>query len=251
MCDFAVGASGSTTWERMCLGVPSILISIAENQNSNLEYLARAGYIISAGYVKRNISQNIKNGLDTILFGDTLLEMKQKCLMLVDGNGAKRVAEIITPNAWKNYHLRKAEIQDIYDCFKWANDPLVRANSIKKNEFSWERHKKWFLEKLVSNNSKIFILEVNFLPVGFIRFDRFEKCSDALISLTIDPLFHGRGYGKKILSLGLKKVNYSKFIAFVKDTNKVSMNLFGLAGFVRIESDIKTQFYRYELTNFN
>ena len=62
----------------MCLGVPSILISIAENQNSNLEHLARAGYIISAGHVKRNISQNIKHGLDTILFGDTLLQMKQK-----------------------------------------------------------------------------------------------------------------------------------------------------------------------------
>lgn len=56
-----------------------------------------------------------------------------------------------------------------------------------------------------------------------------------------DEIFQA-GYGKKILSLGLKKVNYSKFIAFVKDTNKVSMNLFGLAGFVRIESDIKTQF---------
>tara|TARA_B110000967_G_C18902071_1_gene576772 strand:- start:6403 stop:7491 length:1089 start_codon:yes stop_codon:yes gene_type:complete len=30
--DFAVGASGSTTWERCCLGLPSIQIILAENQ---------------------------------------------------------------------------------------------------------------------------------------------------------------------------------------------------------------------------
>ena len=30
--DFAVGAPGSTTWERTCLGIPSILIPLAENQ---------------------------------------------------------------------------------------------------------------------------------------------------------------------------------------------------------------------------
>jgi len=30
--DLAIGAGGTSTWERMCLGIPSIVVSIAENQ---------------------------------------------------------------------------------------------------------------------------------------------------------------------------------------------------------------------------
>jgi UDP-2,4-diacetamido-2,4,6-trideoxy-beta-L-altropyranose hydrolase len=39
--DMAIGAAGSTTWERCCLGLPSIQIVIARNQNIVAELLAR------------------------------------------------------------------------------------------------------------------------------------------------------------------------------------------------------------------
>ena len=44
-CDFAIGAAGSTTWERCCLGLPSALIAIAENQEFALSILANAGIV--------------------------------------------------------------------------------------------------------------------------------------------------------------------------------------------------------------
>ena len=34
--DIAIGAGGVTTLERMCVGLPSIVISIAENQEGNM-----------------------------------------------------------------------------------------------------------------------------------------------------------------------------------------------------------------------
>ncbi len=39
--DIAIGASGATTWERCCLGLPTIQIVIAENQNNISKYLAK------------------------------------------------------------------------------------------------------------------------------------------------------------------------------------------------------------------
>src|SRR5450631_3824141 len=35
--DLAIGAAGTTTWERMCLGLPSLVVSIAKNQRPAAE----------------------------------------------------------------------------------------------------------------------------------------------------------------------------------------------------------------------
>ena len=35
--DLAIGAGGTTTWERLCLGLPSLVVSIAENQEPTCE----------------------------------------------------------------------------------------------------------------------------------------------------------------------------------------------------------------------
>ena len=43
--DLAISAGGATTWERCCLGLPSLVISIAENQRPTCEALAAAGVI--------------------------------------------------------------------------------------------------------------------------------------------------------------------------------------------------------------
>ena len=41
-CDLAIGAGGSTTWERCALGVPSILLVLAENQRNIAIFMAQA-----------------------------------------------------------------------------------------------------------------------------------------------------------------------------------------------------------------
>ena len=45
IADLAIGAGGTTSWERMCLGIPSIVVSIAENQNSACQKLGRDGLV--------------------------------------------------------------------------------------------------------------------------------------------------------------------------------------------------------------
>lgn len=43
--DFALGAAGGTTWERLCLGLPSAVVAVAENQVAAARALSAAGYI--------------------------------------------------------------------------------------------------------------------------------------------------------------------------------------------------------------
>ena len=53
--DLMVSAGGSTSWERMCLGLPGIVISIADNQKPMNEALQRSLYIEFLGD-RRNVT---------------------------------------------------------------------------------------------------------------------------------------------------------------------------------------------------
>ncbi|MCM3729744.1 UDP-2,4-diacetamido-2,4,6-trideoxy-beta-L-altropyranose hydrolase [Neobacillus cucumis] len=49
LADLAIGAGGTTTWERCLLGLPSIVVSIAENQEEICKSLAKKGVITYLG----------------------------------------------------------------------------------------------------------------------------------------------------------------------------------------------------------
>ena len=48
--DFAVGAGGTTTWERFCLDLPSVIVALAQNQVQTCESLDATSRIEYAGY---------------------------------------------------------------------------------------------------------------------------------------------------------------------------------------------------------
>jgi UDP-2,4-diacetamido-2,4,6-trideoxy-beta-L-altropyranose hydrolase len=92
--DVAVGAAGSSTWERCTLGLPSILVIVADNQRPTAQALAERGaaLVVDAG------SQDFDAALDRALrrlLTDTDLrrELAAKSAEICDGQGASRVAE--------------------------------------------------------------------------------------------------------------------------------------------------------------
>ena len=48
-CDLAIGAGGGSAWERCCVGLPTIMIGIADNQSDVAAALADAGAAIDLG----------------------------------------------------------------------------------------------------------------------------------------------------------------------------------------------------------
>ena len=95
-CDIAIGALGTTTWERCFLGIPTIVYTKHINQNKFIEYLSNRGIIFSIN----NITQKeILNGLKHFNYFDELFYTKRNKLSnIFDGMGLKRISKNILHN---------------------------------------------------------------------------------------------------------------------------------------------------------
>ena len=96
--DLAIGACGTTSWERCCLGLPSIVITIAENQKPIAKELDRQGLVHLLGHYNEITNNSIHYALETFI--DKNLETwSSECKLITDGCGAKKVASILTVNS--------------------------------------------------------------------------------------------------------------------------------------------------------
>jgi UDP-2,4-diacetamido-2,4,6-trideoxy-beta-L-altropyranose hydrolase len=95
--DLAIGAGGATTWERCCMGLPSIVISIAENQRPACEALARAGLIRYLGDgLSVSVSEIQSVGRELSQDSQQMRALSSASMKLVDGKGVHKVAEAIS-----------------------------------------------------------------------------------------------------------------------------------------------------------
>jgi UDP-2,4-diacetamido-2,4,6-trideoxy-beta-L-altropyranose hydrolase len=94
--DLGIGAPGGTTWERFCVGLPSVLIAIADNQFSVGTAVGDAKYAIYAGPAEDVTDGALERNLRNILDDEELRHgLSLRSMQLVDGKGANRVAETI------------------------------------------------------------------------------------------------------------------------------------------------------------
>lgn len=94
--DLAIGAGGSTTWERCCMGLPSLIISVAPNQEAIAQEVENLGGAFYIGDSKNVTPELIKKEIfKTLADHNILLEMAKRSAELIDGKGAERVAETL------------------------------------------------------------------------------------------------------------------------------------------------------------
>ncbi|WP_396586916.1 UDP-2,4-diacetamido-2,4,6-trideoxy-beta-L-altropyranose hydrolase [Bermanella sp. R86510] len=90
--DIAIGAAGSTTWERFCLGLPSILVPIADNQRVFINALAADNLAIK---VEMPEISNLAKIINDTNLDNTITMLSDNTRALIDGSGAQKVADII------------------------------------------------------------------------------------------------------------------------------------------------------------
>ncbi len=92
-CSFAVGAGGSSTWERCALGLPSLVVIVAENQRRMVEDLARAGFVVNLGSFVDLGVEELARAIAALLDDEPgRARLRRAGLELVDCEGASRVA---------------------------------------------------------------------------------------------------------------------------------------------------------------
>lgn len=84
--DLALGAGGSTTWERCCLGLPAITVVTAANQSETTDALARAGVTWNLGWhegvTAAMMAEAIRRGCRE---SAALLEMGRRAIEVLGG----------------------------------------------------------------------------------------------------------------------------------------------------------------------
>jgi UDP-2,4-diacetamido-2,4,6-trideoxy-beta-L-altropyranose hydrolase len=231
--DFAIGAGGVTNWERLCLGLPSIVISVADNQLEVCKSLSDSGLIKYLGPIEEVDEPAITKATNDIVAGlGKMRDAMERAKILIDGYGSSRVAEVMCPSAESDIVIRPATLEHLYDYYSWVIDPLVRRQSLDNRAVTLTGHVQWFNDRIKSASSKLYVVVVHDLPVGQVRFE----CNDrfATISYSLDSLVRGRGWATGILEAAIKLFRMHCELplrAVVKAENATSRKVFLNLGF--------------------
>lgn len=95
--DFAIGAAGSTSWERCALGLASIIVILADNQREIANALDKSGAAIA---LEMGMGATFKEALNKMLHDAGLRsKMASKAAQLTDGQGVHRVVAALFEGA--------------------------------------------------------------------------------------------------------------------------------------------------------
>ena len=94
--DVMIGAFGTTSWERCCLGLPSVALVIADNQQSIADGLSEKGAALFPGrWPDAGADAVVDAVLDLLSDPDAYLKMSKIASSTVDGKGIGRVITAI------------------------------------------------------------------------------------------------------------------------------------------------------------
>jgi len=86
--DLSIGAGGSTSWERCCLGLPTLIYVLSENQKEIARELEQFG----AAMLVRNLEHDLKALTSNL---DIWKLMSDKSQSMCDGLGVKRISRVL------------------------------------------------------------------------------------------------------------------------------------------------------------
>ncbi|MCK6626368.1 MAG: UDP-2,4-diacetamido-2,4,6-trideoxy-beta-L-altropyranose hydrolase [Anaerolineae bacterium] len=230
--DLAISAGGSTCWELAFMGLPSLVLILADNQRRVAEGLDAAGVAFNLGHPTNLSPAALANALHALAHqAEQRTVSARRGQELIDGCGAARVAQQMRTC---DLTFRPVQAEDCRLIWEWANDPSTRANSFSSEPISWEAHLTWFKAKLADPQCRFYLVLAAGEPAGQIRYQL--EGEEAVVSVGLAPNQRGRGYGSQIIRLVSQQLlanGVTRLIhAYVKPDNAASLGAFSKAGFV-------------------
>jgi len=231
--DLAIGASGSASWERCCLGLASVSVAFADNHLEVARALDRVGASVFVGDQKTASIERIARALGVLMSDQNLrLQMSSKAHSLVDGLGCERVRDVLCGN--KGAHatadpltLRPATLLDSDLLLDWRNDAQTREASHNTAAVRTDEHVGWLSKTLEDPSRRLFVAEEAGCPVGTVR----ASLSDGVweLSWTVAPNARGRGLAKRMVAKLAQQIS-EPIRAEVKADNVASARIAEYAG---------------------
>ena len=232
--DLAIGAGGVAALERCCLGLPTITLSIAANQEAGLAALDAAGAVRHLGAFEAWSAPALAREIESLI-GDRLAlsSLAKSAAAIVDGAGADRCAtRIATPPMALS--LRAATMDDARPLLEWRNDEKVRLVSLNPAPIGWSDHLAWLANKLCDPDHFHWIGESGGEACASARFDVAQ--GEARVSIVVAPGRRGEGLGARLLEESENRLlaargDVTLFVAEILPDNVVSRRLFSQNGY--------------------
>ncbi len=247
----AIGAGGTATWERCCLGLATITLCIAKNQRKQIADAAETGLLYAPISSEENLVAVIGRHVRSLLESPTLIKLiSDTAMKFVDGSGVFSIVkelhiQMLNHANFNAVEVRRASASEAVNVWSWRNHETTRKYFFDNSELSIDDHIQWWNQSL-TDSSRILLLGCsNGIDFGVVRFD-FINSEKAITSIYINPLMTGKGLGRALLIKGLAWVrdNYPEIksvIAEIIPENIPSIRLFKSLGFSKIHSAFRLE----------
>jgi UDP-2,4-diacetamido-2,4,6-trideoxy-beta-L-altropyranose hydrolase len=231
-CRLAIGAAGTTSWERCTLGLPSVLVSVADNQEPGARALAAAGAAMYLGRAQDVTRATLEHALGALFDQPLLFEgMHSTAAALCDGKGA---AQVMAAMEASNISMRRATLHDAPMLHAWRNSEAVRSASFDSRHLPLDEHTGWMQKVLADPMRFLLVAQAHGQDCGCVRFD--QNGDSATVSVYLAPDWLHRGIGSAVISAasqwafdqvpGLRGID-----AAIIPTNQASRQAFERAGY--------------------
>lgn len=226
--DLAIGATGGTAWERCVLGLPTLMLVLADNQAPAAQALAEVGAGVSLGrFDEPGLGARLAAALAACAEPGMLLEMSRKAASVCDGSGTARVVSALEAPTLR---LRPATMADAEAVWNWRRAlpaHFFRAGATP----GLQEHLPWFAAALADPGRLLLMAEEEEL-LGHLRLDLHGE--EATVSILLSPDARGQGYGLRLLALledVARKRHIRRLQALVQEDNSASRRAFTRAGY--------------------
>jgi UDP-2,4-diacetamido-2,4,6-trideoxy-beta-L-altropyranose hydrolase len=239
--DIAIGAGGSSTWERCACGLPTVAICLADNQREVILEGARAGFLWGMDHIPT--AGELAIVLQALAGAPGLVQhLSRQSQKVTDARGAGRVAELLMPKAMQ---VRQATSDDARMIYEWRTAPEVMGASRNTASFSFEDHCVW-LKRVLQDPQRLLLVGLHEgRDAGVVRFD--IDSGRAEVSIFVAPEAMGAGLGRALLAAGEAKLRHehpqvTRVDAWVNADNPRSFQLFQRNGYTHQISCFKKEF---------
>jgi UDP-2,4-diacetamido-2,4,6-trideoxy-beta-L-altropyranose hydrolase len=234
--DLALGAGGVGALERCALGLPSAILTVADNQHTNARALAASGAAVYWGDAGSRGVDEIAAALKALVTDQAgRAAMSDAAAGLVDGLGAARVRmSCDAPLCAKDgrvVSLRQATFADSAAMFAWQSAPGVRTYARNPAAPKPGEHERWLKAKLADPDCVFNIVLCGDEAAGILRFDRLPARDASEISILIAAERQGLGIGGCALALGKRLLPKERIVAAIHIENRASIRMFEAAGY--------------------
>jgi spore coat polysaccharide biosynthesis predicted glycosyltransferase SpsG/RimJ/RimL family protein N-acetyltransferase len=225
--DLVVSAAGVTLLELCCIGAPTALVRVAENQAAGYEAAVAQSLVAGLGTDPRDHVDVLR---ELLLDPARRAALATKARTTVDGRGADRILDALGFDPT----VRPATSADAELLLAWRNDSQTRAWSRTTTTVAPGDHQAWLQRVLADPGRRLLIAEHGGRPVGTVRFDRDGDAWE--VSVTVAPEARGRGLALPVLLAAERDLGRATIRANVHRDNAASTALFRRAGY-RPDSD--------------